>query len=187
MAAGQRALKSFPQWQPETKTVMFRFNLWGRGGWKWLVWEPAGGASPLNWSPDPLPIPCTFTLQAMGPQQVAAFLPCFSLASHGELCLLISGSFIFLKTTPIFTLPNLLSHMLQLPPLRQTHALCLTRAEFLNWLGFLSSLLPGLSPAYPTIIVLAFPDTGSPQTPLPCLGALPARVRGWYGLMSSPE
>lgn len=164
MAAGQRALKSLPQWQPETKVVMFRFNLWGRGGWKWLVWEPVGGASPLNWSPDPLPIPCSFTLQAVGPQQVAAFLPCFSLASHGELCLLISGSFIFLKTTPIFTLPHLLSHMLQLPALRH--------AELLNWLGFLSSSLPGLSLAYPKITVLAFPATGSPQTLLPCLGAL---------------
>lgn len=66
MAAGQRALKSFPQWQPETKAVMFRFNLWGRGGWEWLVWEPAGGALSLNWSPDPLPISCT-SLQAVGP------------------------------------------------------------------------------------------------------------------------
>lgn len=67
MAAGQRALKSFPQWQPETKAVMFRFNLWGRDGWKWLVWEPAGrGALTLNWSPNLLPTPCT-SLQAVAP------------------------------------------------------------------------------------------------------------------------
>lgn len=154
------------------------------------MWEPAGGASPLNWFPDLLPIPCTFTLQAWAPP-AGCCLSCLLLSSKpmvNEVCLLLSGNFIFLKTTPTFTLPHLLSHMLQLSP-PQTNPRSVLHGRRVPELAWFPQQPPPrpLSPVYPMITVLAFLATGSPQTLLPCLGALPALVRDWYVLMSSPE